>query len=100
MGGQMLARGWLTEGPDPADGRRTRVAPSPAGHVAFLVATAVFTTGAEALVVLLTGPDLQRLEQFPLEMRRRWAISFTPDLQRLEQFLSAVMGPHTRTAGA
>ncbi|MBJ6111819.1 MarR family transcriptional regulator, partial [Hymenobacter sp. BT523] len=66
-GGQMLARlaarGWLAAGPDPADGRRARLAPTPAGHAAFAAAAAGLTAAAEALVAPLAGAEVVRLEQ-------------------------------------
>lgn len=66
-GGQMLSRlagrGWLAEGPDPADGRRTRLAPTPAGQAAFAAAAVRFTAAAKAWAAALDGPDLLRFEQ-------------------------------------
>lgn len=76
-GGQMLARlaarGWLAEGRDPADGRRTRVAPTPAGQQAFAAAGAVFTAAARALVAPLDGPELRHLEQLLTALLRHHA---------------------------
>jgi DNA-binding MarR family transcriptional regulator len=57
------ARGWLTQGPDPADGRRTRLTLTPAGQAVLTAAAAVLTAAAVALVAPLPGPDVRRLAQ-------------------------------------